>query len=117
MPDFDDWLLQLRQGPHITKLALKQAPTKQGAYVLWLDTQPPVCLKIGVAGPRRGEGIMGRLRLHYSSNPSNSVLARHMINDSDSPWAQGYDFGERLQRQEFIANKCFFQAIPLPKLS
>jgi hypothetical protein len=40
-----------------------------------------------------------------------------MANDSGSPWTQAYDFQERQQRQEFLANKCFFQAIPLPKLS
>lgn len=30
--------------------------------------------------------------------------------------AQGYDFRDRLQRQQFLAEKCFFQVIPLPSL-
>ena len=117
MLDCDKLLQQLRLGPHITWSSLADTPGQQGAYVLWLDSEPPVCLKVGIAGPRRGEGLWGRLKLHYASNPANSVLARHLAADSTSLWAQSYDFVDREQRKEFLTEKCYFQAVALPAMT
>lgn len=88
----------------------------QGVYVLWLDGPARVCLKVGIAGPRQGTGLQDRLKLHYSSNPSNSVLARHLAADSTSSWAAGPHFKETGQRRTFLSDKCFFQVIALPNI-
>ncbi len=66
----------------ITKANLSRAPRVQGAYILWLAGEPPVCLKVGIAGPRRGEGLWGRLKRHFRCV---SVLGRHMAADKTSP--------------------------------
>jgi hypothetical protein len=110
-------LQKLRLGPRIAWPSLADSPRQQGAYVLWLDCEPPVCLKVGIAGPRRGEGLWGRLKLHYASNSANSVLARHLAADSTSPWARDYDFRDREQRKNFLTQRCCFQAIALPTMS
>ena len=34
------------------------------------------CLKVGIASPRRRDGIRGRLKLHLRNNPDNTVLCR-----------------------------------------
>jgi hypothetical protein len=117
MPNFEDLLRQLLCGSRITKLSLKATPKEQGAYILWLGSNPPVCLKVGVAGPRQGEGLLARLRNHFSSNPDISVLARHMAADSISEWTRGYNFQDREQRKKFLAEKCYFQVISLPDIS
>lgn len=114
MSEFNELLQRLRENSRITWSSLNQVPRQQGAYVLWLDNNPPVCLKVGIAEPRQGKGLRERLRFHFSSNPDNTVLARHMEADRDSVQAQRYDFRDREQRQQFLANECFFQAIPLP---
>ena len=88
MLDFNNWLQRLPQGPHITKSSLGQTTRQQGAYVLWLDEKPPYCLKVGVAGPRGGKGLMGRLEFHFSSRLSDSVLARHLAADSVWTYAE-----------------------------
>jgi hypothetical protein len=49
------------------------------------------------------------LRLHFSSNPDNSVLARHLAFDVTSRWARGRDFTNRLERKAFLAARCYFQ--------
>ncbi len=117
MIDFNDLLQQLRESFWITEASLDQAPRQQGAYVLWLVDNPLLCLKVGIAGPRRGKGLWGRLKLHFLNNPDNTVLARHMAVDIEFGQAQGYDFLDRLRRQQFLADKCFFQAISLPNWS
>lgn len=114
MSEFNKLLQKLRESSRITGSSLDQVPRQQGAYVLWLDNNPPVCLKVGIAGPRQGKGLRERLRFHFSSNPDNTVLARHMEADRDSVQAQRYDFRDREQRRQFLTNECFFQAIPLP---
>lgn len=117
MLDYNEALRRLLTSPRITKLTLDQAPRQQGAYVLWFDGDPPVCLKVGIAGPRKGKGLKGRLQLHFSSHPGNTVLARHLVADSTSAWAQRYDFRKREQRQDFLSAECFFQTVELPNLS
>ena len=114
MSEFNELLQRLRESSRITGSSLHQVPRQQGAYILWLDNNPPVCLKVGIAGPRKGEGLRGRLQLHFSSNLDNTVLARHMEADRNSVQAQRYDFRDREQRQQFLANECFFQVVPLP---
>ena len=117
MFNFTKLLQRLRESPRITRSLLDQVLRQQGAYVLWLNNNPLICLKVGIAGPRQGKGLRGRLQFHFSSNPDNTVLARHMEADIDFVQAQGYDFRDRVQRQQFLANECFFQVIPLPNWS
>ena len=117
MFNFNNLLQRLRGSPRIAKSSLNQVSRQQGAYVLWLDDNPPVCLKVGIAGPRKGKGLWERLKFHFSSNPNNTVLARHMAADIDFSQTQGYDLRDRLQRQQFLVDKCFFQVIPLPNWS
>lgn len=112
--DFDELLQRLLKSPRITKSSLDQVPRQQGAYILWLEENPAICLKVGIAGSRQGKGLRERVQFHFSSNPTNSVLARHMEADIDFGRALGYDFQDRLQRQQFLANKCFFQVIAIP---
>jgi hypothetical protein len=116
MYDFNKLLQKLQESPRITKSLLDHVSRQKGAYILWLDTNPPICLKVGIAGPRQGKGLQERLLFHFLSNPDNTVLARHMEADIDFGKVQGYDFRDRVQRQQFLANKNFFQVIPLPNL-
>jgi hypothetical protein len=101
----------------ITKRTLAEAPCHQGAYVLWLESEQPHCLKVGIAGPRKGHGIRGRLKLHFSSNLRNSVLARHLAADASSARDHDFDFRSRTGRQDFLARRCYFQAIALTEFS
>ena len=113
MLEFKNLLQRLQESPRITRSSLNQVPRQQGAYVLWMDKNPHVCLKVGIAGPRKDKGVRERLQFHFSSNPKNTILAEHMKEDIDFGQAQGYDFQNRVQRQQFLANECFFQVIPL----
>jgi hypothetical protein len=108
-----DVLSRLLSAPKIDRASLASVPTEQGVYVLWLVGEPPSCLKVGIAGPRRGKGLRERLRNHFGSHTSNSVLARHLAADSTSKWCHGRDFNDRAQRQAFIADGCYFQAVPV----
>ena len=117
MSNFESLLHQLQLSSHITKSSLSETSRQQGAYILWLDDNPPMCLKVGIAGPRRGTGLWERLKYHFSSHPGNSVLARHLAADAISYWTQGYDIRDREQRKRFLAEECYFQAISLPTLS
>lgn len=117
MFNFNNLLQQLQGSSRISKSSLNQVPRQQGVYVLWFDNNPPVCLKVGIAGPRQGKGLWERIELHFSNNPNNTVLARHMEVNIDFGQAQGYDFRDRSQRQQFLADKCYFQIIPLPNWS
>jgi hypothetical protein len=107
----------LRSGTKIEASSLAAAPTLQGLYVLWFVGPPKACLKVGIAGLRKGTGLRGRLRFHFSSNPKNSVLARHLARDLSSRWSIGYDLTKRVQRQAFLAERCYFQARALPDIS
>jgi len=111
MIDSADVLRRLLSAPKIDRASLASAPTEQGVYVLWLAEEPPACLKVGIAGPRQGKGLRERLRNHFGSGTSNSVLARHLAADCTSRWCRARDFGNRAQRQAFIAGDCYFQAV------
>lgn len=109
-------LKQLLGGEAIRAGTLDRAPSIHGAYVLWLDGAQPVCLKIGIANPGRRDGVHGRLRNHFASNPNNTVLARHMAADCPS-WAAGFDLASREERRRFLASRCYVQTVALPKLT
>lgn len=113
MVDAEEVLRRLLSAPKIGRASLASAPTDQGVYVLWLAGEPPACLKVGIAGPRQGKGLRERLRNHFGSDMSNSVLARHLAADCISRWCLGRDFNDRAQRQAFIADGCYFQAVPV----
>ena len=111
MIDADGVLRRLLNAPKVTRAALASVTTEQGVYVLWLTAEPPACLKVGIAGPRQGKGLRERLRNHFGSDTSNSVLARHLAADCTSRWCHGHDFTNRAERQAFIADDCYFQAV------
>lgn len=98
----------------IRKNTLATASRKQGAYILWVDETPRVCLKIGIAGTRQGEGLKGRLKRHFSCS---SVLGRHLMADKTSLWLKGYDPSNKEQCKKFLAEKCCFQTLDLPELT
>jgi hypothetical protein len=111
MIDASDVLQRMLSAPKIAGASLASVPTDQGVYVLWLAEEAPVCLKVGIAGPRGGRGLRARLGNHYSSNTASSVLARHLAADCTSRWCRGRDFTNREQRQAFLKDECFFQAV------
>ena len=117
MFNYNNLLQRLRRSPRIYKSSLNQVTRQQGAYILWFDDNPIVCLKVGIAGPRKGKGLWERISYHFSSNLNNTVLARHMAVDIGFGKKQGYNFSDWLQRQQFLSDKCFFQVIPLPNLT
>lgn len=114
MTEHQDLLRELWKSRHFTAESLNQIPTEHGVYVLWLRARPRICLKIGIATPRRHDGLRGRIRFHFRSDTRNTVLARHLAADTNSQWAQGWDFSDRKERQQFLASKCYFQVLPLP---
>jgi hypothetical protein len=68
------------------------------------------------SGPRRGLGLRGRIALHAASQPSSSVLARHLAADSGSAWSLGWDFNVRGQRQKFLSECCYLTFVAAPEL-
>src|SRR5437588_12649260 len=92
-------LSDLMDARRINLPLLHIAPSDQGVYALWLAEEPPVCLKVGIAGPRRGKGLGERLALHFRSNRANSILARHLAADSPWPSTDEYDLRRRSQRR------------------
>ena len=117
LEQFKEWVKTLRNADRVTIQTVRDAPRQQGAYTLWLDGTPALCLKVGIAGPRHGRGLWERIKFHFSSNPDNSVLAWHTAADRVSEWSGGYDFRDRAQRQAFLATRCYFQAIRLSHLT
>ena len=115
---YESWYRQLIEGSYITKSHLSLVSIRPGAYVLWMKRDNKCLhLKVGIAGPRRKDGLMGRLRYHFNSNPGNTVLARHMYADLDLAGEKGYDFKQRSKRQEFLDSHCFFKVIVLPSIT
>lgn len=107
----------LLAAPPVTRSNIATVSTDQGVYVLWFAGPPPICLKVGIAGPRSGRGIRDRLKCHYASNPAASVLARHLAADSSSAWAKSSGLHDRAARQAFLAKECYFQVQPTPGLT
>ncbi|MCH8055967.1 MAG: hypothetical protein IH857_07440 [Deltaproteobacteria bacterium] len=114
MDSYDVRIEQLLKYNAIAESALSNVSKLQSAYVLYNDN---TCLKVGIAGPRRGKGAQERLKLHYSSNSKNSVLARHMEVDAEYGESRGFDFKDRRERQKFLAENCHFRVLPLPDIS
>jgi hypothetical protein len=110
-------LRRLLAASRIRASGLDVVSQDQGLYVLWTAGRKATCLKVGIAGPRKGKGLRERLHLHYVSNASNSVLTRHLATDSTSQWATNSDFRVQQQRQAFLATKCFFRVLPVPEIS
>jgi hypothetical protein len=96
---------------------LRATSKSQGVYALWLASDPPVCLKVGMAGLRKGKGLRDRLSYHFRSDTINTVLAEHLAADLTSAWARDRNFKDRNHRQRFLAEECYFQVLPLPNLS
>jgi hypothetical protein len=113
------WFELLLKAPRIRAAgaSIREVSDLQGVYVLWFNGEAPMCLKVGIAGPRNGEGLAGRIKLHCSSNPGNTVLARHMSADLTPPCRSEYDFRDRQERAKFLAEECCFQVLELPALS
>jgi hypothetical protein len=114
--DFESVLAKLVAAPKITRLSAFKTivPSEPGVYVLWFAGSSPTCLKVGIAGPRQGQGLSARLKNHYRSHVANSVLARHLEADNRSPWCAGKDFTQRDQRRSFLDSGCYFQALAVP---
>jgi hypothetical protein len=104
-------LHQLLAQPRLRAADLGKVLERPGIYVIHLDAPDPLCLKLGIAGPRRKDGLRGRLDLHFRSNPSNTVLARHMIADATPIWAANFDFRIQAARSAFLSARCFFQIL------
>lgn len=118
MEPYEGWYRQLVEGSRITKSDLSLVSMKVGAYILWMRHENKcLLLNVGIAGPRRKDGLMGRLRYHFNSYLGNSVLARHMYTDLALVGETGYDFKQRSKRQEFLASHCFFKVIVLPDIN
>jgi hypothetical protein len=107
-------LERILRSSKITVADLRNVSPEQGVYIFWTNGSPAACLKVGIAGPRRGKGLRERLRLHWSSNLGNSVLARHLAADSRLTSADRLDFRNRETRRAFLAEKCCVQALPIP---
>jgi len=97
--------------------SLDGCPTQQGVYAIWLDDGQGLCLKVGKAGPRSGDGLRGRLHLHCMSHVGNSILALHMESDMGLARSQGFDLRSRADRKRFLADYCYAKAIQLPSFS
>lgn len=104
-------------GPAIRLRSLETASREQGVYALWHQGPTETCLKVGIAGPRRGNGLRERLALHFSSNLNSSVLAEHLAKDAQSTWVAGREFGDRAVRQRFLSHECLFRAAAVPGLA
>jgi len=115
---YEDWRMRLMNSERVTVANLELVPSKPGAYALWMERQGKcILLKVGIAGPRRKDGIRGRLCYHHRSNPTNTVFARHMSTDLELAQEVGYDFTQRWQRQKFLATFCFFKFIVIEDLN
>jgi len=110
-------LAALLGAPRVYPASLQSVTTDQGVYALWFAGPPSVCMKVGIAGPRRGKGVRERLNLHYSSNPAGSVLAKHLAADVSSPWVIGKSLDDRATRRAFLTELCYFQVVATPGLS
>lgn len=115
---YENLYLELIRSKRISAKDLHSVPRKPGAYALWMEREGRcLLLKVGIAGPNRKDGIQGRIRYHFQSNPKNTVLARHMIEDQDFAIEVGYDFTQRLHRRRFLAAFCYFKILVIESLN
>lgn len=115
-PDHDRWLAQLLGCTPHRKPDLDRVEEVSGAYAWWLEQAEPVCLKVGIATPRRKGGLRGRLSDHFTSSYGTTTFARHLDRDRNSPWAQGRDFTSQKHRSAFVRDHCFFRYLVLNQL-
>jgi len=117
-PHHERLLESLLHAPRLTAADLDSVARLQGVYVWWLGASRSTCLKVGRALlGARNEGLRRRIGQHLSSNPDNTVFARHLAADKTSDWAAGVELEERRVRQLFLAERCQFQVLPLPDLT
>ena len=114
--DHDRWLAQLLGCKPHRKPDLRGVEEVSGAYAWWLEQAEPVCLKVGIATPRRNDGLRGRLSDHFTSSYHTTTLARHLYRDRTSPWARGRDFTTQRGRSAFMRGHCFFRYRVLDQL-
>jgi hypothetical protein len=93
---------------------LRATSKSQGVYALWLASDPPVCLKVGVAGPRKGKGLRDRLSYHFRSDAINTVLAEHLAADLSSPWARDRNFKDRTTAKDSWRRSATSKCCPCP---
>ncbi len=114
--DHDRWMTKLLGcSPH-RKPDLGKVDTASGVYAWWLDGSPLVCLKVGIATPRRHDGLRGHLSDHFTSSYWTTTFARHLHRDHTSPWAQARDFTKPSIRRAFMRDHCFFRYLVLDQL-
>lgn len=116
--DYRELLRDLLASSRFTKADRPAWETRQGVYVFWVNSEPTVCLKVGIALRELKNGrecsISGRLGNHFNSNTRNTVLARHLEADKGSPWASDFDFTKQDDRKRFLAERCVVQMIAVP---
>ncbi|MEO7867196.1 MAG: hypothetical protein ABIU54_06130 [Candidatus Eisenbacteria bacterium] len=111
-------LRRLLAAPRLSARDVDRVDKLPGVYVWWLADAPNTCLKVGRARlGARSEGLRRRIRQHLSSNEANTVLARHLAGDRESPWSLGIDFTHRAERKLFLATRCVYQLLTLPELT
>jgi len=107
---------ELLSAPALRKPDLGQVPLVSGAYAWWWDQPTPTCLKVGIATPRRKDGLRGRIGDHFTSSYGTTTFARHLHRDTESPWAAGRNFSARENRCAFLQACCYFRLIVLKEL-
>jgi hypothetical protein len=112
----DRWMAELLDCRRHGKSDLGAVKKVSGAYAWWLDQASPVCLKVGIATPRRRDGLRGRLSDHFTSSYGTTTFARHLHRDRSSPWAQGRDLTKPEVRRGFMREHCFFRYLVLDQL-
>lgn len=112
----DRWLAQLLGCRPHRKADIRGVVKVSGAYAWWLEQAEPVCLKVGIATPRRKDGLRGRLSDHFTSSYHTTTFARHLYRDRTSPWAQGRDFTTQRARSAFMREHCCFRYVVLDML-
>ena len=110
------WMEELLAAPACSWPDLGLVPELSGVYAWWTTDEAPVCLKVGIATPRRRDGLLGRLADHFTSSYHTTTFARHLARDSKSPWAQGRDFTRREQRSAFLKEGCQYRYFVLKDL-
>ena len=120
VPDIDlQNILERLQAADPMKRDMTYSVSKQrGVYALYYvdkHTNRNMCLKVGMTISQGG--LHGRLQIHFRSNLKNTVLARHMQADAAySQWSVlGLNFGQRSDRQRFMAEYCYFKVLALPQ--
>lgn len=116
--DLQNILERLQAAEPMKRNMIYSVPKRWGLYVLYYADHRKnrnMCLKVGMTISQNG--LYGRLQIHFRSNLKDTVLARHMRADAAcSEWrALGLNFGQRSDRQKFMAEYCYFKVLALPQ--